>query len=73
MKKQLKNSIKTTFRSTRDIDDNEFKNWYYQLIQMYKNVLGNDIFIKTHTYRKTIHHMMYTINNDIITQYNNNN
>ena len=54
VKKQLKNSIKNVFRSSRDISDNDFKNWYYQLIQMYKNVLGCDIFNKKHTNIKDV-------------------
>jgi hypothetical protein len=69
VKKQLKNSIKTTFRSNRNIDDNEFKNWYYQLIQMYKNVLGCDIFKKKHTRYKDIDLYYYLINCDIIDTY----
>jgi hypothetical protein len=40
----LKNKIKSLFRSNRIIEEDNFKNWYYQLIQMYKNVINNFIF-----------------------------
>jgi hypothetical protein len=65
----IKNMIKSVFRSNRDLEDNGFKNWYYQLIQMYKNVLGCDIFNQTHTYRKGVHLVMYSNNDTIINQY----
>jgi hypothetical protein len=70
VKKQLKNSIKNLFRSNRDIDDNNFKNWYYQLIQMYKNVLDTNIFNRQNTRRNKERCWIYTINNDIIENYN---
>jgi hypothetical protein len=65
----IKNMIKSVFRSNRDLEDNGFKNWYYQLIQMYKNVLGCDIFNQKHTYRKGVHLVMYSNNDTIINQY----
>jgi len=40
----LNHMIKTVFRSGRKTDSNKYKYWYYQLIQMYKNVLSNDFF-----------------------------
>ena len=70
VKKQLKNSIKTTFRSNRNIDDNEFKNWYYQLIQMYKNVLGVNIFNRKLARHKGTNYLMYVINKEIYNEYN---
>ena len=39
----INHMIKTVFRSGRKTD-NKYKYWYYQLIQMYKNVLSNDFF-----------------------------
>ncbi len=33
------------FRITKKnkLDGDEFEYWYYELIQMYKNIIGNDI------------------------------
>jgi hypothetical protein len=59
---KIKNTIKNTFRSNRNIEEDNFKNWYYQLIQMYKNVLGNDIFKKTHAHREGgVQYWIYSI------------
>jgi hypothetical protein len=65
IKDKLKNIIKNTFRSNRDLGENTFKNWYYQLIQMYKHVLGCDIFIRQNTRRNGERCWIYTINNNI--------
>jgi hypothetical protein len=70
IKKQLKNSIKNVFRSSRDIDDNCFKNWYYQLIQMYKNVSDINIFNRKLKRYQNIRYWMYILNQNIISQYN---
>lgn len=37
-----KNVIRKLFRVTRKDQNNRYKNWYYQFIQMYKNVLNTN-------------------------------
>jgi hypothetical protein len=69
IKDKLKNTIKNTFRSNRGLEENTFKNWYYQLIQMYKHVLGSNIVNRKHTYSQGIQYWFYTINQDIITNH----
>ena len=61
-------NIKRLFRSIRHIDNN-YRSWYYQLIQMYKNILNINIFNKQHTRRNGKHCDIYTLNNDIIEAY----
>ena len=66
---KIQNTIKNVFRSFKNHNDNtKYKYWYYQLIQMYKNILGNVFFIKKYTRRRNhnLTLMIYTINNDII-------
>jgi hypothetical protein len=66
IKDKLKNTIKNTFRSNRDLEENTFKNWYYQLIQMYKHVLGSNIFNRSNAHHNGDQYWKYTINTDII-------
>jgi hypothetical protein len=50
----IKNDIKKIFRSDRSA--NNYKDLYYQLIQMYKNVLGKDIFIGKQSTNRIYHY-----------------
>jgi hypothetical protein len=70
IKDKLKNIIKNTFRSNRDLGENTFKNWYYQLIQMYKHVIGVDIFTRSYTRYNEYRYLMYVKNQNIYNQYN---
>ena len=66
---QLKNTIKDVFRSRRNINDNKYKNWYYQLMQLYKNLLGINIFTISKTHHNGIQYWKYIVNNDVIDNY----
>ena len=39
------NMIKKVFRIRKKVIDDTFEFWYYELIQMYKNVMDVDIFL----------------------------
>jgi hypothetical protein len=69
IKDKLKNTIKNTFRSNRNIEKDDFKNWYYQLIQMYRHILGGNIFNYKLARYDDQRYLMYTINTTIIDQY----
>jgi hypothetical protein len=63
-------NVKRLFRSIRQMDNN-YRSWYYQLIQMYRNVLSDNIFIKKYTCRRKYCNniTIYKINNNIIKAY----
>ena len=63
----LRKQINKVFRVSKKIDGNEigkFKYWYYQLINMYKNMLGNDMFEYAELMKKYTHYNSYSINNE---------
>jgi len=60
----LRKQINKVFRVSKKVDGDEigkFKYWYYQLINMYKNVLGNDMFIYTERRHNYDHYSAYHI------------
>jgi hypothetical protein len=69
IKNKLKNTIKKIFRSNRNIKEDDYKTWYYQLIQMYKNILGLYIFNKSNAHHNGTQYWKYNINNDFINKY----
>jgi len=68
---EIKSAIKNLFRSNRDLEEITFKNWYYQLIQMYKNIFSISIFTQSYTRYNKSRYLMYVINNDFINNYQN--
>jgi hypothetical protein len=60
----MKSMIKQVFRVTNKRTENikKYSYWYYQLIKMYKNVVGNDIFNSKHTDIEGIQYMIHDIN-----------
>jgi len=59
---EIKSAIKNLFRSNRDLEEITFKNWYYQLIQMYKNIVGDNILLSKRKYYHGLQHMSYIFN-----------
>ena len=59
----LKNTINRVFRVTNKRTEKigKYSYWYYQLIQMYKNVVGNDFFNSEHATRNRMRYMIYKI------------
>jgi hypothetical protein len=66
---ELKDLIKNIFRIRKnDIKVNDkYENWYYQLINMYKNVIGNVFLVKQGTERK----YFYNINSTLLIKHQN--
>jgi hypothetical protein len=65
----LKKSINRIFRLSKETDDdilNQFKYWYYQLIHMYKHILGNELFISVVCKIQQINYYSYNLNNEIL-------
>jgi hypothetical protein len=64
---KLVKQIKEAFavRETKNNNTELFKYWYYQLIQMYKNVLGNEFFVCSHLRNNNTQYYSYTIDVDI--------
>ena len=53
-------SITRAFRANRkNLDSNRFDYWYYELIQMYKNMFGCDIFVCKQTQHNGVRRYMY--------------
>jgi hypothetical protein len=61
----LKESIKHAFRIKKDNDDT-FKDWYYELIQMYKHIVGSNIFTFKRIKLNNNYHNKYITNIDIL-------
>ena len=62
---ELKDNIKKIFKFTRNDNIDLFKFWYYRLIQMYKNVLENNIFEHSECMKKYEHYYSYSIDSKI--------
>jgi hypothetical protein len=65
---EMKDSINKVFRVEKNPDENElelFRYWYYQLIQMYRNILGNDMFDYVERRINYDHYYSYSINDEI--------
>ena len=70
----LANDINKIFRVTKkNMNDkiNTFKYWYYQLVNMYKNILGNDIFIYVACIKNYCYYYSYSINDSIFNKHTN--
>lgn len=65
--------IKKAFRSIKADDKiaGKFESLYYQLIQLYKNVLGNDIFEHRVTKINNVHHKKYNMNIEVLNEHKN--
>jgi hypothetical protein len=64
----LREQIIKVFRVSKQVSEDElnnFKYWYYQLIHMYKNILGNDIVIYTEQTKNYKHYNSYSINDQV--------
>jgi hypothetical protein len=61
-------TVKRLFRSIRQMDNN-YRCWYYQLVQIYKNILDNNIFNIQYVRRNGKRCYLYTLNNNIIKAY----
>lgn len=65
--------IRKVFRiggKTAKINSDKFEFWYYELIQCYKNVVGNDFFIFKKIKINGNHHRKYICDNDMIKDHN---
>jgi hypothetical protein len=63
-----KADIKREFRVTKKNEDETYKFWYYQLIQMYKNLFGDHALKQSRTQKNGVRNYEYSINNDFFTQ-----
>jgi hypothetical protein len=69
----LRKQIIKVFRVSKQVSKDElniFKYWYYQLIHMYKNILGNDMFIYTEQTKNYKHFNSYSINDQVYNIFN---
>jgi len=64
----FKNDIVKIFRIRKNILDT-YEFWYYSLIQMYKHILGTDLFIFKRIKINNKHHNKYITNQDILIKY----
>jgi hypothetical protein len=67
----LNDQIKKVFAIRKKENNNikKFRYWYYQLIQMYKNILGSDIFIYAHLRNNNIQYYSYSLNDQILNKH----
>ena len=63
------NMIKKVFRIRKKVIDDSFEFWYYQIIQMYKNVLDSVFFVNRHSNIKGVQYMIYNTNLNIINEH----
>lgn len=61
-----KAAIKKEFRIRKQNQNDKYKFWYYELIQMYKNILGEDIMNVKRTQKNKIRCVEYITNNDVL-------
>jgi len=71
MENDLLQLIKKTFnirKTQRNVDDN-FEHLYYQLIQLYKHVMGNDICTFKKIRDNDVYHKKYIINSQVLNEH----
>ena len=69
----LKKEIKRMFRVSKETSDDiigQFKYWYYQLIHMYKHVIGIDMFVSSHVKINKKFYYSHAINIDLCDMHN---